>query len=245
LSTPQFHLDVTTDQDDGVVRLNLRDDAGRHLDGHAVRLGDHPPALWEGLFDTRAHVSRYAGSTRFTGKPATADDLMTRLGVFLGREVLGKDVTARLHEGIRRRDLVIHLPPTEDDPLAAAFARVPWEIARPDEDAPPLMGRNLAVRTVLAEASDVLPEPPAADEPIRVLLVFAEDPGARPLAMRLLSSWAGPWCRLWTSLSRPIWRSSSGRLAWTCSRRTRRRSGRWGKASTSGPEPASTSTDRC
>jgi len=185
LSTPQLHLDVTTDQDARVVRLNLRDDDGRHLDAHAVRLGDYPPALWEGLFDTRAHVNRYAGGTRFTDRPATADDLMTRLGVFLGRDVLGAAITARLHEGIGRRDLVIRLPPTEDDPLAAAFARVPWEIARPDADAPALMGRNLAVRTVLADASDALPEPPAADEPIRVLLVFAEAPGSRPLAMRL------------------------------------------------------------
>ncbi len=29
-------------------------------------------ALWEGLFDTRSHVRRYAGSTRFSERRATA-----------------------------------------------------------------------------------------------------------------------------------------------------------------------------
>ncbi|MCP4495115.1 MAG: hypothetical protein GY820_48610, partial [Gammaproteobacteria bacterium] len=194
----RFHLDLTTEPDDAIVRLRLRDDDGRHLAGHAVRLADHSPALWEGLFDTRAHVDRYAGGTRFTAEPATREDLLVRLGLFLGREVLGSEITALLHRGIQRRTLVVRLPATADDAtatddnasdktLAAAFARVPWEIARPDADAPPLMHRNLAVRTVLTDTDDDGPPPPTADadEPIRVLLVYAEAPGSRPLAMRL------------------------------------------------------------
>ena len=190
MARPRFHLDVTTEPDDAVVRLRLRDDDGRHLASHIVRLADHSPALWEGLFDTRAHVARYAGSTRFTAEPATPEDLLARLGVFLGRDVLGSELTVLLHKGIQRRTLVVRLPATADatatdENLAAAFARVPWEIARPDLDAPPLMHRNLAVRTVLADADDGPPPTVPDDEPVRVLLVFAEAPGSRPLAMRL------------------------------------------------------------
>lgn len=48
------------------------------------------------------------------------------------------------------------------------------------------MHRNLAVRTALADAADAPPlSSAAADEPVKVLLVFAEAPGSRPLAMRL------------------------------------------------------------
>jgi len=74
-----------------------------------------------------------------------------------------------------------------DDRLAAALARVPWEIARPAAGQKPLMARNVVVREVAAdfEAGGYTAPPPEADEPLRVLLVFAEAPGSRPLAMRL------------------------------------------------------------
>jgi len=64
LSTPQFHLDVTTDQDTGVVRLNLRDDDGRHLDAHAVRLGDHPPATEDDVLAAAFALAADAGTRR-------------------------------------------------------------------------------------------------------------------------------------------------------------------------------------
>jgi len=85
---------------------------------------------------------------------------------------------------------VVRLPHAGEDLLAAAFARVPWEIARlPDGTRP----HNLVVRAVtdatppgaLAPAAP-LPATTALPpgETLRVLAVFAEAPGSRPLAMR-------------------------------------------------------------
>ncbi len=184
MTAPAFELELATDPDDGVARLRLKDAAGVQRAAHQVKLAEHSPAMWEGLFDTRAYVERYQGGTRFTDRPATAAELLARLGVFLGREVLGDEITAALAKGIQRRSLVVRLPATAEDPLAAAFARVPWEIARPAAGEKPLMARNLTVRTVMEEIADV-PLPAEDDgEPVRVLLVFAEAPGSRPLAMR-------------------------------------------------------------
>ena len=49
-----------------------------------------------------------------------------------------------------QRTLRIQLPGAteEDNHLAAALARVPWEIARPAADQPTLAERNLLVRVV-------------------------------------------------------------------------------------------------
>ena len=45
MTDPRFHLDVTTDPDDAIVRLHLRDADGRHKGAHAVRLAEHRRAL--------------------------------------------------------------------------------------------------------------------------------------------------------------------------------------------------------
>ncbi|MCP4702750.1 MAG: CHAT domain-containing protein, partial [Gammaproteobacteria bacterium] len=70
----------------------------------------------------------------------------------------------------------------------AAFARVPWEIARPASDQPALTERGLAVRVI---TQDIKPDAAvlqsgavAKDEHIRVLMVYAEAFGSTPLAMR-------------------------------------------------------------
>jgi hypothetical protein len=69
--------------------------------------------------------------------------------------------------------------------LAAALARVPWEIARPSADRETLGERNLLVRVVHdMKASASTPIELAADEPLRVLFVFAEARGSRPLGAR-------------------------------------------------------------
>ncbi len=183
MTAPAFELHLATDRDGGIARFRLLDAGGRQLAASQVTLADHSPALWEGLFDTRAYVRRYRGSTRFTGRPAGSGELLARLGVFLGCEVLGESLTAELARGIHQRALVVRLPETAGDLLAAAFARVPWEIARPAEGEEPLLARNLTVRTVMVEAEEA-PWPAGEEEAVRVLLVFAEAPGSRPLAMR-------------------------------------------------------------
>src|SRR5262245_7986694 len=187
---PIFVLDVETDPQALAADLRLTDEHSRQLGAHQVRLADHPPSLWEGLFDTREHVQRYAGALQLDGQtqPATADQLLERLGVFLGERVLGPDIVGRLAQGRQHRTLLVRLPDPRSDLLAAAFARVAWEIARPAAGEDPLLARNLVVRAVLAGTdpggTDESSPAFAPDEPVRVLLVFAEAPGSRPLAMR-------------------------------------------------------------
>jgi hypothetical protein len=183
---PAFALDVDTDPDAGVVRLRLTDEHDRQLGAHQVRLAEHGAARWQGLFDTRAFVQTYANSVRFTDRPATAADLLEQIGVFLGTEVLGSEIMAALYAGIHQRSLLVRQPAALEDQLAAAFARVPWEIARPAAGQVPLLERNLVVRMEMPGAAPAwAPHPPGPDEPLRVLLIFAEAPGSRPLAMRL------------------------------------------------------------
>ena len=193
-TAPQFELELDGDAASGLVRFRLLDAEGRHLGAHQVRIGTGSPALWEGIFDTRSHVERYQGGTIYTDRPATAEDLLERLGVFLGQEVLGSEITARLAAGVHDRTLLVRLPEIsgkeedeDQDRLAAALARVPWEIARPAPGEKALMERNLVVRAVIAglDAAPFTAPAPAGGEPLRVLLVFAEAPGSRPLAMRL------------------------------------------------------------
>jgi len=186
-------LQLDTDPAQGLVRLRLLDDHERQLGDHQVRLSDHSPSIWQGLFDTRRHVQRYAGNRRAEGRdsPQTEAEVLAELGVFLGREVLGADIMAALTRSRQRRTLQVALPGTEQDLLAAAFARVPWEIARDAVDQPGLMARNLVVRVVTATTAEPDPavleagaEVDAGREPLRILLVYAEAPGDRPLAMR-------------------------------------------------------------
>lgn len=179
-----FTLNVETDAAAEIARFKLQDEHGRHLAANEVKLGDHGAAKWEGLFDTRRHVDRYAHDLIREGqdKPETADQMIERLGVFLGREVLGPQIMDGLLTTEQRRTLLVQLP-AATDVLAAAMARVPWEIARKGPGDEPLMSRGLVVRVVAQGVNPPRPEP--AGDPVRVLLVFAEAPGSRPLAMRL------------------------------------------------------------
>lgn len=102
--------------------------------------------------------------------------------------MLGKDIFQFLYEGIQQRTVLIRLPATADDRLAAAFARIPWEIARFDFEQQPLLARNVAIRAITGtdfpqdrEISLEL----AANEVLRVLLIFAETDDSNPLAVRL------------------------------------------------------------
>src|SRR6185369_11152599 len=180
-----FALDVDTDPDAGVVRLRLTDEQGRQLGANQMRLAEHGAALWQGVFDTRAFVDTYANSVRFTDRPATAADLLGQIGVFLGEKILGPEIMKALHAGVHQRSLLVRQPEALEDRLAAAFARVPWEIARPAAGQQPLLERNLVVRMETGAVPAWAPPPPSPDEPLRVLLVFAEAPGSPLLAMRL------------------------------------------------------------
>jgi hypothetical protein len=185
----EYELHVETDPDRKVARFKLFHSDGRIAGANEVELPEHSSALWEGLFDTRRYIERYDGSMIFEGQTeaATAELLLQRLGEFLGETVLGEDIFAELAKP-GRPVLVVMSPTTDENLLAAAFARVPWEIARlPDGT----RLRNLVVRavTTTTEAGEVTVTDEARrvaqGETLRVLAVFAEAPGARPLAMRL------------------------------------------------------------
>lgn len=190
----EYELSVEPDENTRVVRLRLTDQDGVHCGSNQVKLADYRTWDWEALFDTRRYVERYAGSLRREGAsaPDTAEDLMLELGVFLGTKVLGPEIMQALGQSKQRRSLMVRLPATEGAVLASAFARVPWEIARPGPGETPLMERALVVRVVTASTHE-RDQPVAAARaavnagkaPLRVLLVFAEAPGSRPLAMRL------------------------------------------------------------
>jgi hypothetical protein len=184
----EFELQIETDAQQKVARLKLHRADGAHVGSNEIHLPEHSSALWEGLFDTRRYVERYEGAMIFDDQtePATAEVLLERLGLFLGEKVLGEKIMRAL-AGPQRRVLVVRLPTIDEDVLTAAFARVPWEIARLSDGTQP---QNLVVRAVtedtaqgnveITDAAKAVSE----GETLRVLTVFAETTGSRPLAMR-------------------------------------------------------------
>jgi len=182
----QFELVVETQKQDKVIRFRLNDAHGSHLAGAQVKAAERDLAGWQGVFDTRRYVERYAGSQLRPGqtRPVTAEQLLEEIGLFLGEKVLGPEIMAKL-QGRQHRTLVVQLPDPQAGPLAAGMARVPWEIARTGAYPTPLMAQNLVIRQMLKGAPQPTPEGSDGAETLRVLLVFAEAPGSRPLAMRL------------------------------------------------------------
>ncbi|HEC86015.1 MAG TPA: CHAT domain-containing protein, partial [Thioploca sp.] len=185
-----FILDIETHPTENKATLRLRDARGEHIAAHQLHIsGDHA-FEWVGLFNTREHVERYADNLLPDKQTQlSADELIAQLGVFLGREVLGEAIFSQLYAGIQQRTLLIGLPDTEEDRLAAAFARVPWEIARPSLDKPPLLADHaFAVRAITGAQLPQDREIPLAlarNETLRVLLIFADADESRPLAVRL------------------------------------------------------------
>ena len=186
----QYELIVETLQDQNSVKLRLTDEHGQFKAANEVTLTDDKSALWEGLFDTREHVKRYEGNMLWenTKTPETAEQILNRIGVFLGQVVLGQDIFSELTKTHVRRTLAVKVPSSTDNLLAAAFARVPWEIARPASDQPALTERGLAVRVITqdikADAAVLQSGAVGKDEHIRILMVYAEAFGSTPLAMR-------------------------------------------------------------
>ncbi|HEX3763027.1 MAG TPA: S8 family serine peptidase, partial [Kofleriaceae bacterium] len=158
------------------IGFALSDDDGRQLAARSVEIAAQPPALWSAVLDTRAWVDQVART------PAEGRERLRELGRYLGEALLGPELLAALG-GAAARTLVVRT--AGDGPLVAQLRRVPWELAR-GPAGPSLRERNVVVRHVIGAwpASAPATLALAADEPIRILLVFAEAPGARPLAMR-------------------------------------------------------------
>lgn len=174
-----YDLSVTADSTTGRVNLHLREPHGaewqRELDFQQIPLS-HQQA-W---FDLSAYLQHYV-------EPQLQEAEIARIGVQIAEELLGEDLFRALWQPSSQRTLRVQLPAAGEDenPLAAQLARVPWEIARPDTRAGTLTERNLLVRVVHSMQSPASrPLQLGADECLRVLCVFAEARGSRPLALR-------------------------------------------------------------
>lgn len=174
----QFNLIVTTAEHSAEFRL---------LDEHGVQIACHQTEFntisishQQGLFDLRNYLRHYVEE----GKEVSA---IAEIGACIAEEVLGQEIFGKLWQAQTQRTLRIQLPgaSAEENILAAALARVPWEIARPGPDQQTLAEHNLIVRVEHeAPAPASQPLQLGADEVLRVLFVFAESRGSRPLGAR-------------------------------------------------------------
>jgi hypothetical protein len=178
--TARFDLLVTADYPSRTAEFRLLDGAGNQLAYQSTDFKTIPAGRLQGLFDLRDYLRLYVDEA---GQRAALGEI----GVCIAEEVLGADIFKHLWAARTQRTLRIQLPGAaeRENPLAAALARVPWELARPQAAAESLAERNLLVR-VVHERQDAASTPMdlAPDEPLRVLFVFAEARGSQPLGMR-------------------------------------------------------------
>ncbi len=192
--TRLFVLDVQADPETRGVSIRLCDEHGQLIAANEINLDEHPLSIWDELLDTARYMRRRAKALSDDESAALAfpsdAQAVEQMGVFLGTRVFGAAAIAALCEGEDRRSLVIRFPRAGVDPLTSALACVPWHLARPALGERPLMERNVVVRisppavppSHVSGRTTVARDP---SEPLRVLLVFVEAPGARPLLSRL------------------------------------------------------------
>jgi hypothetical protein len=176
-----FDLIITADYPSRMAELCLLDEHGVQIAFRQTDFKTIAVSRQQGLFDLRNYLRHYV-------EPGQEAATVAELGVCIAEEVLGADIFRTLAASASQRTLRIQLPgATEaDNHLAAALARVPWEMARAAADQPTLGERNLLVRVVHdMEAPATQPLALGRDECLRVLFVFAEARGSRPLAARL------------------------------------------------------------
>ena len=177
---PSFDLIITADNANHRADLRLLDASGAQLAYRQADFKTIPISRQQGLFDLRNYLRNYVEA----GKEAAS---VAEIGVCIAEDVLGQEIFRKLWASEAQRTLRIQLPAASEDEnhLAAALARVPWEIARPAASQPTLGERYLLVCVVHdMAASATSPLELAADECLRVLFVFAEARGSRPLAAR-------------------------------------------------------------
>ncbi len=175
-----FDLIITADTPNRRAELELRDHNGAQLAYRLTEFKDIEVSKQHGLFDLRNYLRHYA----VEGEEAAR---IFEVGICIAEQVLGEEIFRHLYASEAQRTLRIQLPGAgdEENQLAALLARVPWEIARPAANQPTLGERNLLVRVVQDMAEPVTkPVDFQPNESLRVLFVFGEAQGSRPLAMR-------------------------------------------------------------
>lgn len=175
-----FTLKIAADTENYSAELQLLDAHGSQLAYRLTDFNDISLSFRHGLFDLRNYINLYVEQGR---EQAAVDEI----GVCIAEQVLGEEIFKKLWQAQSPRTLCVQLPAAaeQDNPLAAALARVPWEIAKPSAGEKSLAERNLVVRVIhdmQAPATQALELPPGED--LRVLFVFAEARGSRPLAAR-------------------------------------------------------------
>lgn len=179
----RFDLIITADYPSRTAEFRLLDDHGARLALRQTNFKTISAGHLQGLFDLRNFLRTYVEA----GKEEAA---VAEVGVCIAEEVLGKEIFERLWVSESQRTLRIQLPGAteEENHLASALARVPWEIARPAADEQTLGERNLLVRVVhkIEKGKEPASQPVelSVEEPLRVLFVFAESRGSKPLGAR-------------------------------------------------------------
>ncbi len=180
MMSTNFDLVITADTPSLTAELRLLDGDGNQLFYRPTDFKTIAVSRQQGLFDLRNYLKNYVEQ----GQEAAS---VAEIGVCIAEEVLGQEIFPKLWLANNQRTLRIRLPGAAEgeNQLAAALARVPWEIARPAVDKPTLADRHLLVRVVHDMAAPATqPTTLGPDEPLRVLFVFAEARGSRPLAAR-------------------------------------------------------------
>jgi hypothetical protein len=175
-----FDLTIIADPSNLTAEFRLHGVDGSQLASHQADFKTISVSRRQGLFDLRNYVRNFVAE----GKEAAS---VAEIGVCIAEQILGKEIFLKLWESDAQRTLRIQLPGAteEENHLAAALARVPWEIARPSRDKETLGDRHLLVRVVHhMTAPATQPLKLGKDECLRVLFVFAEARGSRPLAAR-------------------------------------------------------------
>lgn len=129
-----FDLIITADSPNRTAELRLLDAHGSQLAFRQTDFKDIAASRQQGLFDLRNYLRQYV-------EPGREAASVAEIGVCIAEQVLGEEIFRKLWESESQRTLRIQLPgATEaENHLAAALARVPWEIARPVADQPTLI----------------------------------------------------------------------------------------------------------
>lgn len=175
-----FDLKITANYETRTAEFFLYNSAGVQIAFRQTDFNSISVSHQRGLFDLRNYLHLFV-------EPGKEHAAMAEIGVCIAEQVLGEKIFAALYQATSQRTLRIELPGATDTEnlLAAALARVPWEIARPNRTSGTLGERSLLVRVVHdMQAPTSTPIELKADEPLRVLFVFAESRGSRPLGAR-------------------------------------------------------------
>jgi hypothetical protein len=123
-----FDLIVAVDAVKSSCEFRLLDEHGAQLAYRHTNFGALPLSRQQGPFDLRNYIHSYVEVDR---QPAA----VAEIGTCIAKDVLGDEIFQILWKPVTPRTLRIHLPQASgENRLAAALARVPWEIARPATD---------------------------------------------------------------------------------------------------------------